>query len=92
MNLITRRELQSFSTEQAECPDCWEPVNPGSSTRMTLQTVGFLTMDVFSEGAPVWRGWVERNLYPDDRGNSQMVLSEAIPRLLEDFPPQTQQP
>ncbi len=87
VSLTTRRELRSFDVDSHDCKDCWEPVAPSSSVRMTLQTVGFLAFDAYSKGEPVWRSWVERLLYPSDRDAAHQVLEEAVPRLLEDFPP-----
>lgn len=89
VSLVTRRELQSFDVEATNCPDCWEPVAPSSNVRMTLRSVGFLAFDAYSNGAPVWRSWVERTLYPDDRDKAAEVLEQAVPKLLAEFPPQT---
>jgi len=85
----TRREVASFTTETTPCEssDCWERVDLGSAQRMELRTVGFLAADVYYLGEPVWRGWVERVLYPEDRDHADKVLAEAIPVLFESFPP-----
>ena len=85
----TRRELVSITIDESPCTaaDCWERVDPGSSTRMDMRTVGFLAADVYYEGEPIWRGWVERNLYPEDRDNPEGVVSQAVPALFETFPP-----
>lgn len=85
----TRREVASFTTETTPCEssDCWERVDLGASQRMELRTVGFLAADVYYRGEPVWRGWVERVLYPEDRDHADKVLAEAIPALFETFPP-----
>lgn len=87
VSLITRRELQSFDVDANNCPDCWEPVAPSSNVRMTLRTIGFLAFDVYSDGRPVWRSWVERVLYPEDRDKAADVLEQAVPKLLSEFPP-----
>lgn len=89
LTLRTRRELVSMTINESPCvdSDCWERVDQGSSTRMDMRTIGFLAADVFYNGEPIWRGWVERNLYPKDRSEAQAVISEAVPALLESFPP-----
>lgn len=87
ISLITRRELQSFGVDSNDCKDCWEPVASSSSVRMSLQTVGFLAFDAYSNGKPVWRSWVERLLYPSDRDKALDVLEQAVPKLLAEFPP-----
>lgn len=85
----TRREVASWTTETTPCDstDCWERVDLGSAQRMELRTVGFLAADVYFKGEAVWRGWVERVLYPEDRDHADKVLAEAIPALFESFPP-----
>ena len=89
LTLRTRRELVSLIINDSPClqSDCWERVDPGSSTRMDMRTIGFLSADVFYAGEPIWRGWVERNLYPKDRTDAPAVISEAVPALFESFPP-----
>ena len=89
LTLRTRRELVSMAINESPCvdTDCWERVDMGSSTRMDMRTIGFLAADVFYNGEPIWRGWVERNLYPKDRDEAQAVISEAVPTLFESFPP-----
>jgi hypothetical protein len=89
LTLRTRRELVSMTVNESPCidTDCWERVDMGSSTRMDMRTIGFLAADVYYNGEPIWRGWVERNLYPKDRDEAQAVISEAVPALLESFPP-----
>jgi len=85
----TRREVATFTTEPTPCEssDCWERVDLGAAQRMELRTVGFLAADVYYRGEAVWRGWVERVLYPEDRDHADKVLAEAIPALFESFPP-----
>lgn len=92
VSLITRRELESFDVDSNNCPDCWEPVAPSSNVRMTLRTTGFLAFDAYSYGRPVWRSWVERTLYPDDRDKAADVLALAVPKLLAEFPPSQAKP
>ncbi len=89
LTLRTRRELVSLTINDSPCldSDCWERIDPGSSTRMDMRTIGFLSADVFYAGEPIWRGWVERNLYPKDRSDAPAVISEAVPALFESFPP-----
>jgi len=89
LTLRTRRELVSMTVNESPCldTDCWERVDPGSNTRMDMRTVGFLAADVYFTGEPIWRGWVERNLYPKDRDESATVVREAVPALFETFPP-----
>ena len=85
----TRREVTSMSVSESPCrtTDCWERVDMGSTTRMEVRTIGFLAADVYYLGEPIWRGWVERTLYPDDRDHADEVIGEAIPALFETFPP-----
>jgi hypothetical protein len=89
LTLRTRRELISMTIGESPCvdTDCWERINPGSSTRVDMRTIGFLAADVFYAGEPIWRGWVERDLFPKDRDEAQAVISEAVPVLFESFPP-----
>ena len=89
LTLRTRRELVSMTINESPCTDnnCWERVNPGANTRMDMRTIGFLAADVYYAGEPIWRGWVERNLYPKDRDAAEEVISEAVPALFESFPP-----
>ena len=89
LTLRTRREMVSMTVNESPCvdTDCWERVDPGSNTRMDMRTVGFLAADVFFAGEPIWRGWVERDLYPKDRDAADEVISEAVPALFESFPP-----
>lgn len=89
LTLRTRRELVSMTVNESPCveTDCWERVDPGSNTRMDMRTVGFLAADVYFGGEPIWRGWVERNLYPKDRDESDAVVREAVPALFATFPP-----
>ena len=85
----TRREVLSMTTTNSPCDstDCWERVDMGTAQRMEIQTIGFLAADVYYRGEPVWRGWVERTLYPEDRDHAEKVLGTAIPALFETFPP-----
>ncbi len=87
--LRTRRELVSMETNPSPCleTDCWERIEPGAGTRMDIRTIGFLAADVFFAGEPIWRGWVETNLYPHDRDHAAEVIAKAIPKLFESFPP-----
>ena len=89
LTLRTRRELVSMTVDESPCvdTDCWERVDPGSTTRMDMRTIGFLAADVFYAGEPIWRGWVERNLFPKDRDQSEAVIRESVPALFESFPP-----
>ena len=89
LTLRTRRELVSMTVNESPCvdTDCWERIDPGASTRMDMRTIGFLAADVYFAGEPIWRGWVERNLYPKDREQSETVVSESVPALFESFPP-----
>ena len=89
LTLRTRRELVSMTVNESPCvdTDCWERVDPGANTRMDMRTVGFLAADVYFAGEPIWRGWVERDLYPKDRDAAEEVINEAVPALFESFPP-----
>ena len=89
LTLRTRRELMSMTINESPCvdADCWERIDPASTTRMDMRTIGFLAADVYFENQPIWRGWVERTLYPKDRDNASAVVSEAVPALFESFPP-----
>ena len=87
LTLHARREIEVYETENLDCPNCWEVINP-EGTRFNLRTVGFLAMDIYTDGAPVWRSWVERTLHPSERDKSEQLLADAVPRLLEDFPPE----
>jgi len=85
----TRREVVSMTTTTSPCDstDCWERVDMGAAERMEIRTIGFLAADVYYLDEPVWRGWVERTLYPEDRDHADKVLGTAIPVLFESFPP-----
>ena len=87
--LRTRRELVSFNSQESPCAsnDCWERINTGSNVRMDIRTIGFLAGDIYVDGQPVWRGWVETQLYPKDRDGADEVVARAIPKLFESFPP-----
>ncbi|MEM9622833.1 MAG: DUF4136 domain-containing protein [Pseudomonadota bacterium] len=89
LTLRTRRELVSFETGGSPCHDvdCWERIEPGAGTRMDIRTIGFLAADVFHQGEPIWRGWVETTLYPSDRDAAGEVIARAVPKLFESFPP-----
>lgn len=89
LTLRTRRELVSVTVNDSPCieADCWERIDPGSSTRMDTRTVGFMAADVYFAGEPIWRGWVERDLFPQDRDAAELVISESVPALFESFPP-----
>ncbi len=89
LTLRTRRELVAYESSGSTCQDsdCWERVDPGAGTRMDIRTIGFLAADVYSDGNPIWRGWVETALYPKDRDAAAEVIGRAIPKLFEAFPP-----
>ena len=88
--LRARRELHSTgpqgSTGPCTYPNCWQAPN-NANVQFTTHTVGFLAADLYYEGKPIWRGWVERMLYPSERDNAMNVLNEAVPLLFENFPP-----
>lgn len=88
--LRARRELQesgAYAGHVGPCvyPDCWQAPND-ASVQINLQTVGFLAADVYKAGEPVWRGWVERLLYPTERDQATSVIEEAVPLLFAKFP------
>lgn len=89
VKLRTRRELVSYETGGQVCADsaCWERANTNSSMRTETRTVGFMAADIYLEGEPVWRGWVETSLFRDDRDNPGEVIGRAIPKLFASFPP-----
>jgi|GEM_PF-1544383 len=89
LTLRTRRELVSVEHSSSDCSgsECWERVDYNAQTRMDVRTIGFLAADIYQQGVPVWRGWVETTLYPKDRDESSVVIRRAIPRLFEHFPP-----
>lgn len=88
INLRTRRELHSMNTSGSPCghEDCWERIDLGGNVRMDLRTSGFLSADAYFQNKPIWRGWVERWLYPSDRDNALEVVGAALPALFEAFP------
>jgi hypothetical protein len=88
ITLRARRELVAH-TAQTICsqPDCRNMGNYSTATEADMRTIGFLAADVYYNGKPIWRGWVERNLYPSERDNAQSVVEEAVPVLFESFPP-----
>ena len=87
--LRTRRELVSVEPAESPCDhvDCWERIDMNDGARMEIRTIGFLAADVYHEDKPIWRGWVETNLFPKDRDQSEAVIARAIPLLFETFPP-----
>ena len=89
VSLRARRELVSYQTGGQVCADsaCWERANTNASMRTETRTVGFIAADMYLEGEPVWRGWVETSLYRDDRDDPGEVMGRAIPKLFETFPP-----
>lgn len=89
VTLRARRELVSYETGGQVCADtaCWEKVNRNAGMRVETRTVGFLASDVYIDGSAVWRGWVETSLYRGDRDEPSEVMSRAIPKLFETFPP-----
>ncbi len=88
--LRARRELQSLGpqgrTGPCVYPDCWRSPHD-ASVQMVTRTVGFLAADVYYNDKPIWRGWVERMLYPSERDKAMVVLNEAVPILFKSFPP-----
>ena len=88
VSLRIRRELYSVDTSSSTCSHegCWERIDMGSNTRMDLRTTGFLSADAYYRNEPIWRGWVERWLYPSDRDKALEVLGEALPALFQTFP------
>ena len=89
LTLRTRRELVSMTNTGSLCQtvDCWERIDMTSEARMDIRTIGFLAADVFMDGKPIWRGWVETTLYPKDRDRTGEVIGRAVPKLFESFPP-----
>lgn len=89
LTLRTRRELVSVEIQESPCAetDCWERIDLAAGSRMNIQTIGFLAADVYYLGEPIWRGWVETNLYPKDRDHADEVIARAVPLLFQDFPP-----
>jgi hypothetical protein len=89
LTLRLRREVSSLMIDESPCLDqqCWERIDLGSSARADVQTIGFLAADVYHLGQPIWRGWVERILYPADRDSAGDVIAQAVPALFETFPP-----
>lgn len=87
--LRTRRELMAMTIDDVPCAhvDCWERIDTSDHTRFDMRTMGFLTADVYHFGKPIWRGWVERPLYPEDRDKAVEVIRAAVPALFESFPP-----
>ena len=89
LTLRTRRELVSVEPVASPCEnvDCWERIDMNDGARMEIRTIGFLAADVYHENKPIWRGWVETNLFPKDRDQSEAVIARAVPLLFETFPP-----
>lgn len=89
LTLSTRREVSTLIIDGQPCyrGDCWDRIEAGSVTRMEARTIGFLSADVYYDGVPIWRGWVERELHPSDRDNAGQVIALALPALFESFPP-----
>lgn len=89
--LRARREVVSrsaYGTLQGPCthPDCGRGPHP-NNLPIDIRTTGFLAADVYYQGEPIWRGWVERLLYPSERDQAAAVINEAVPVLFEKFPP-----
>lgn len=87
VSLSTRRELKSVTYPPISDVDRWETIEMTDGARFDLRTVGFMSVDAFVDGVPVWRGWVERDLYPKDRDRSNLVIGAAVPKVFEAFPP-----
>lgn len=86
--LRARREMLATTNNGYPCnyPDCWRPAS-NSSVQMDVHTIGFLAADVYYQDKPIWRGWVERNLFPSERDKAAAVIEQAVPALFETFPP-----
>jgi len=67
-------------------PECAQGAYPNAPP-VSTQTTGFLAADVYHQGEAIWRGWVERLLYPSERDRAGLVIDEAVPVLFEKFPP-----
>lgn len=90
LTLRVRREIVAVSRDDrmdgCRFPDCIQsPTDPGNW--IFTKTIGFLSADAYFDEEPIWRGWVEQELFPADRDRADAVLSEAVPRLLNAFPP-----
>ncbi len=89
--LQVRRELISLRETESPSPnvDCWERIDMGSASTMQVRSTGFMTADIFYLDDPIWRGWVERALSPNDRARDQapVTIAESVPKLFEGFPP-----
>jgi len=86
ITLRLRRELTDYAVDAEPCTNCWESVAPSTNVRMKVDTVGFMALDAFANGEPVWRSWVEQRLYPRDRKRAHQLLTHAITKLLQDLP------
>lgn len=89
LTLKTRREIICMSADGFQCGrgDCRDCVDFNFPASMETRSVGFLAADIFYLGSPVWRGWVERDLFVGDRNNTDAVINEAVPVLFGTFPP-----
>ena len=89
ITLKTRREVICLTADGFPCGrgDCRDCVDFNFPADMQMRTVGFLAADVYYLGQPIWRGWVERDLFTGDRNNAEVVIGEAVPVLFESFPP-----
>ena len=89
ITLKTRREVICMTADGFPCGrgDCRDCVDFNFPADMEMRTVGFLAADVYYLGTPIWRGWVERDLFTGDRNNAEAVIGEAVPVLFESFPP-----
>lgn len=88
--LRTRREVVSttaYGRSRGPCvyPNC-EQATRTNGLPINIQTTGFLAADVFYQGEAIWRGWIERLLYPSDRDEAEAIITEAVPKLFEKLP------
>lgn len=85
---LVRREATASSLDTIQpCtyPNCWRAPHD-ERVRLDIRTIGFLAADLYFQGKPIWRGWVERILNPSERDAASQVIGEAVPLLLDDFP------
>ena len=87
LDLSTRRELQSLSRDLDVVVERGEVAVLGGADQFMVRSVGFISADVYVDGRPIWRGWVEQILYPRDRDRAASVIEDAVPRLFAAFPP-----
>lgn len=87
--LRTRREMvasQPAGQIEAPCfqPGCWRATCDIRQLTQ-IQTTGFLAADIYHRGKAIWRGWVERLLYPDERDQANTIIDTAVPLLFRDL-------